>query len=1159
MNEYTDFITPLRHPAAKYGEVPFYWWSGEPLDKPRLRRQLETLAAAGIAGVQVNYAHAYKGGEEDLPYGGAGRSLPGEPYQFTDEWWDFFGYAARVCEELGISVGVGDYTLAWLGNGFFTDRVAETPGMLARELSAERKMLFGPEDAAGDDLLAVVAYEDAACERPRILYEKGKDLPFPYGCYDAFVLRLRTVPRSLDPLHEDSGRLLTDLYFGEFMRRLPDLKPGTLNYFFQDELLFGADVKRLWRENLREAVEEKYGYDPLGYLPHLFYHLGPLTAKIRLDIADVRTELAERNYFRPVYEFHASRGLIYGCDQSGRGRQPDEFSDYFRTVRWFTAPGNDTPGRAADLIKVKVNASIADLYDRPRVWLEGYHSSGWGTSLASITAPTDDNFLYGANLLNLHGLYYTTNGGFFEWAPPDFHFRMPYWDDEKSWLDTYKRLSAILTTGRHACDAAIFYPVSSFDFGENADACRDETFRTAEYLFDRGVDFCFIDHQSVGAATVENGALTLPNASFRAVILCGADCVRFSVLQKLRAFAEAGGCVLFTGITPYESDLPPARRGELKETLAAILAQPGAALCQTDAETLSALNGRILRRFFPDADDPSAKTYCTSRILDGQTLFFTRYCTKDTVCRFHAVGQPFLLDPERGTVTRLLGTVAANGFTFVKMPLDGERDTLLLFTDDYVPFDGELNTAGFAPDAPDRTVPLDGEWTLTLQPTLDNAWGDFYKPAGGVIGAQARFFTAATPTGAPAYEGELPYCRTCASTRLTGGENVFETCRRYSCPGTVPERGETLPLHDRYGFVLREKNTENACREQGYHGLKGRIHEHNFVFEEDAVLLTDVVCDAPTEAYWILSGVRPDVLYLNGEKIGDEAAPVRLPAGRSRIAAGFIYDRNLCPDYVNRAPLKRAEVRLARTPTPRETGFPLAVNAFGNPDYLRLSPIGGAPETVAFSCVAAPGTYGFTGCFFGELIRAELNGEPLTIEETGTGFFGGRSYRAVGSRHARAPRLTLTVRPDPGLGGTGAIPEPVSLLCGEGLLPCGDAATVGALKNYSGKLVYQKTVRARLYEGERAVLSLGDVGVTARVQINGREAAVLTHPPYACDATAFLTDGDNEVRVTVSNTLCNHYATVPSAYANYPEDAGSGLIGPVSLRIFAPDAGNGCP
>ena len=52
---------------------------------------------------------------------------------------------------------------------------------------------------------------------------------------------------------------------------------------------------------------------------------------------------------------------------------------------------------------------------------------------------------------------------------------------------------------------------------------------------------------------------------------------------------------------------------------------------------------------------------------------------------------------------------------------------------------------------------------LTLIPTLDNTYGDFYLPAGGVIGPQARFFDCAaaegtTEDGTYALTG-LAYCQ----------------------------------------------------------------------------------------------------------------------------------------------------------------------------------------------------------------------------------------------------------------------------------------------------------------------------------------------------------------------------------------------------------------
>ena len=136
--------------------------------------------------------------------------------------------------------------------------------------------------------------------------------------------------------------------------------------------------------------------------------------------------LSEENFFIPVYQWHEDRNLIYGCDHGGRGKDVSEFGDYSRTQRWNQAPGCDQPNLGKDIIKNKVASSIAHLYKRPRVWLEGFHSSNWDTNTANLTDATFANFVMGQNLLSLHGFYYSTMGGWWEWAPPCNHTHMPY-------------------------------------------------------------------------------------------------------------------------------------------------------------------------------------------------------------------------------------------------------------------------------------------------------------------------------------------------------------------------------------------------------------------------------------------------------------------------------------------------------------------------------------------------------------------------------------------------------------------------------------------------------------------------------------------------------------------------------------------------------------
>ena len=195
----------------------------------------------------------------------------------------------------------------------------------------------------------------------------------------------------------------------------------------------------------------------------MWTEMGDVTPKVRIDYADVRMALMEERYFEPIYNWHTQRGIIFGCDNHGRGFDPHAYGDYFRATRWYAAPGHDTPGGHADVIKGKVSSSIAKLYQRPRVWLEAYHSLGWGATPENLMFATRENYLYGCTLFNLHGLYYSTYGSHWEWAPPCYHFRMTYWEHMGSFLKYFDRLSYLMSQGDAVADVAIIYPVTPYE------------------------------------------------------------------------------------------------------------------------------------------------------------------------------------------------------------------------------------------------------------------------------------------------------------------------------------------------------------------------------------------------------------------------------------------------------------------------------------------------------------------------------------------------------------------------------------------------------------------------------------------------------------------------------------------------------------------------
>ncbi len=80
------------------------------------------------------------------------------------------------------------------------------------------------------------------------------------------------------------------------------------------------------------------------------------------------------------------------------------------------------------------------------------------------------------------------------------------------------------------------------------------------------------------------------------------------------------------------------------------------------------------------------------------------------------------------------------------------------------------------------------------------------------------------------------------------------------------------------------------------------------------------------------------------------------------------------------------------------------------------------------------------------------------------------------------------------------------------------------VKYFSGKAVYEKTIAmdaASLGKDRRVLLDLGELHDIAELTINGQDAGVLWYPPYKTDITPWLKQGDNAIKITVTNNWAN--------------------------------------
>ena len=817
-----DTLPGFQKPPPGFGVVPFFWWLGDPLTKERLGWELKQMAGMGASGFQINYAHSDQGGRS------YGLSYPSEPPLFSPEWWKLTGWFMQESKKQRAGISLSDYTLG-LGQGWCVDEMLrEHPDICGQQLH----LVTG--NAPADALVATNI--------------GGRQV----------AVRAEKVPLSIDPMNPQAGLEYARHFFGKFEDHFPGEGGKGLNFFFSDELEFHVGGN-LWTARFAEEFKKRKGYDLVPELPALFMDIGPRTPKVRLDYSDVKVALTEEGFFQPVFDWHQQRGMTMGCDHGGRGRDVVEFGDYFRTQRWNQGPGADQPNLGKDIIKAKVASSIAHLYLRPRVWLEGFYGSGWGTTSAGVVDATFADFVMGYNLLSFHGMYYATHGGWWEWAPPDNTFRMPYWKHLRGFMDCVQRLSCLLSQGHHRCDVAILYPVAPVEAGMDGEKAVKTAFSTGEQLYAKSVDFDFMDFESLARAKVVGKELHVSGEAYRVLVLPAMKAVRHSTLQKALEFQRAGGVVLAPGALPEASD----RIGRDDLELAAMVKE-----LFPDGPTKDLL-GRLPSR---DYEGPG---YIQHRKLGARDLYAIYNAPKDTECAFRATGQVELWDPWTGATRPLAVTSQTAEGTRLKLPLSEKEIQLIVFSP------GKPAIASVRSAEKVEVVNLDGDWEFELQPTSDNRFGDFHwPPTPKLIGAEVR---------------QLWYCE---------GDNTNGPWRKVTCSfgpqftksATKPANGESPPPGGKpYEFSWRW-GIENDPGHQGYHGLKEQVHDEFIALGKvkntgtgstyeadgaDAYFWTTVVAPREMSACALTGTLKPTRVWLNGSVVTGDT--LKLKAGANPL------------------------------------------------------------------------------------------------------------------------------------------------------------------------------------------------------------------------------------------------------------------------------------
>jgi hypothetical protein len=519
-----------------------------------------------------------------------------------------------------------------------------------------------------------------------------------------------------------------------------------------------------WTPKLLDTFQKQKGYDLKPYIALFFATpLTPEAQRAKADYWDVWSGLFRDNFYKPLqawsrahhmdYMMHLNHEEIMMNPRGGEDMTRNEGS-FWRDMRYVGVPGVDNlsqigPGIVADFPKLA--GSAAHLYGHPQVWTEAGGGVGQGGKFVF-----DYQLVRGINYMNLRGLNTAPSAEGGALLNPNAaigHYA--------------SRAQYLMAIGRPAAQVALFHPTDSYWLGDQeADTV---TVRLTTQLLEHQIDFDHIDADTLATVcTLEGGGLkNLSGQVYRAMIVPTSTVIQKDVLARLRAFAAAGGKVVFVGRTPTmvvgRTFLHP---------------EPGAPdLSFATLEPTPDITDRVVAALPPpdvrlDAACPPLK-YMRRSLKDAEVYFFFNESNQaqSRTATLVGTGQVQVWDATTGTIHPLAGVAKAAGTVAVPLALAPQESRFIVI--------GALPAGAGEPrptlSGSQSIADLGGDWSVTLgdkqMTTSLKTWEDMGVAAFTGTGIYRREFTAPTslPPGRRVYL-DLGNVHEIARVRLNGTE-----------------------------------------------------------------------------------------------------------------------------------------------------------------------------------------------------------------------------------------------------------------------------------------------------------------------------------------------------------------------------------------------------
>ncbi len=349
----------------------------------------------------------------------------------------------------------------------------------------------------------------------------------------------------VDKMNRTALKSHFDAYVGTLLKRMPAADRKSWKHVVADSYEQGPEN---WTDGFAADFQNRYGYDPLRFLPVMTGRIVGSADQSDRFLWDVRRLVADRvahDYVGGLRDLCHENGLLMWLENYGHWGFPGEFLLYGGACD--EVSGEYWVGGDLGSIECRAASSAAHIYGKQVVWAEAFTGGpAFINTPRDLKARGDWSFCEGINQFTLHVYIHQPtdeklpgiNAGF----GTEFNRNNTWFEQSKAWIDYLRRCSVMLQAGKQVADVAYF-------IGEDTPKMTG----LRQPALPTGYDFDYINADVIEhRLAVKGGRFVLPDGmSYRMLVLPESLTTRPELLKKLRNLVDAGGVVV--GLPPAHS------------------------------------------------------------------------------------------------------------------------------------------------------------------------------------------------------------------------------------------------------------------------------------------------------------------------------------------------------------------------------------------------------------------------------------------------------------------------------------------------------------------------------------------------------------------------------------------------------------------------------